>query len=115
MTTWPATLPPPALSSLRESPPNNVIRTSMDKGPDKVRRRTTANIRPLSFNMKLTPAQVETLDEFFTDTTFSGSIEFDYEHPRTGENVTARFVEPPQYSENSGAIYDCSVSLEIMP
>ncbi len=45
MATWPATLPAPALSSLRETPPDNLIRTQMDKGPAKVRRRTTANVR----------------------------------------------------------------------
>ena len=115
MSTWPVTLPPPALNTLREAPPNNIIRSSMDKGPDKVRRRTTANIRPISFTLKLTPEQVETLDQFYTITTSSGADEFDYTHPRTGDPVTARFVEPPQYSEVAGVIYDCGVSLEILP
>lgn len=115
MATWPATLPAPALNSLKETPPNNVIRTQMDKGPDKVRRRTTANVRPLSFTLKLTPAQVATLDTFFTDTTYSGADEFDYTHPRTGAAVTARFVSPPDYAESEGVIYNCSISLEILP
>lgn len=115
MATWPATLPEPALSTLKESPPNNLIRTQMDKGPDKVRRRTTANIRPLAFTLKLTSAQTEILDEFYTDTTFSGADEFDYTHPRTNASVKARFVEPPEYSENNAVIYDCAISLEILP
>lgn len=115
MSVWPATLPPPALNSLREKPPKNTIRTSMDKGPDKARRRTTANVRPLSFMLKLTPAQVTTLDEFFVTTTASGADEFDYTHPRTGVACTARFVSEPEYSENSGVIYDVGVSLEILP
>lgn len=115
MATWPATLPAPALNTLKESPPNNVIRTQMDKGPDKVRRRTTANVRPLSFTLKLTPAQVETLDTFFVTTTFSGADEFDYTHPRTGDPVTARFVGPPDYSEQEGVIYNAAIQLEILP
>lgn len=115
MATWPATLPAPALNTLSETPPDNVIRTKMDKGPDKVRRRTTANIRPISFTLILTPTQTATLDTFYDTTTFSGADEFDYTHPRTGDAVKARFVEPPQYSENEGVLYNCSISLEIMP
>ena len=115
MATWPATLPYPALNTLKETPPNNAIRTQMDKGPDKVRRRTTANVRPLSFTLKLTPVQLETLDTFYVTTTASGVDEFDYTHPRTGDSVTARFVSPPDYAESEGVIYNCSVSLEILP
>lgn len=115
MATWPATLPPPALNSLVESAPDNLIRTSMDKGPAKVRRRTTANVRPLQFTLHLTPAQVTTLDTFFNDTTFGGADAFDYTHPRTGAAVSARFKEVPQYNEREGIIYDASISLEILP
>lgn len=115
MATWPASLPAPALGTLRETPPDNVIRSKMDKGPDKTRRRTTANIRPISFTLKLTPAQTATLDTFYDTTTFSGADEFDYTHPRTGDAVKARFVDPPEYAEAEGVIYNCAISLEIMP
>lgn len=115
MATWPLTLPTPAISSLNESPPNNTIRSNMDKGPAKVRRRTTANIRPISFELKLTPAQVEILDQFYDVTTYSGADTFDYTHPRTGAAVTARFVQPPQYNEREGVMYSVNVSLEVMP
>lgn len=115
MALWPASLPPPYLNSLQESPPNNLIRTSMDKGPDKVRRRTTANIRPISFTLMLTPDLVEVIDEFYVDDLASGSTEFDYTHPRTGEACTARFVNPPQYGEREGVVYSVTVSLEILP
>lgn len=116
MATWPATLPAPAINSFREKPPNNTIRSTMDKGPAKVRRRTTANTRPISFTLKLTPEQTQALDDFYEIETFSGADEFDYVHPRTGENVTARFVSEPDYSEvEGGIIYTCSISLEIMP
>lgn len=115
MAVWPSTLPAPFLSSLQETPPNNVIRSSMDVGPAKVRRRTTANVRNLSFNLMLTPAQVEILDEFYLDDVSGGVLEFDYEHPRTGQSVSARFTEPPQYQEREGVVYSVSVSLEILP
>jgi len=115
MAAFPASLPVPALNTLKETPPRNVIRTQMDKGPDKVRRRTTANVRMLQFVLKLTPAEVATLDTFFDTTVFSGADEFDYTHPRTGAAEKARFVEAPQYSESEGVIYDCALSLEILP
>lgn len=117
MATWPATLPAPKLNTLRESPPNNAIGTRMDKGPDKVRRRTTANVRPLSFSIELTSALVDTLDDFYTETTFSGVIDFDYTHPRTGDPVTARFKPgtPPQYSELEGVLYTVAIELEVLP
>ncbi len=115
MATWPVTLPPPALNTLRESPPRNVIRSNMDKGPAKTRRRTTANIRPLSFSLNLTEAQVQTLDDFFVTTLFSGADEFDYTHPRTGAPVTVRFVQEPEYSEREGVLYNVGIALEILP
>jgi hypothetical protein len=115
MSVFPTTLPPPALSTLKESPPANTKRTNMDKGPEKVRRITSANTRPLNFQLRLTPAEVAILDEFFVDTTYSGSTTFDYTHPRTQEVVTARFTSEPSYSEQEGTIYNVDISLEIMP
>lgn len=115
MAVWPTSLPAPALNSLNETPPNNVIRSSMDRGPAKLRRRTTANIRPLSFSLMLTPEQTQILDDFFTTDTFSGAEQFDFTHPRTGAAVKARFVDPPSYNETEGVLYAASVSLEILP
>jgi len=115
MAVWPTDLPPPALNTLRESPPDNVLRSSMDKGPAKLRRRTTANTRPISFELNLTPAEVQTLDDFYTTTLFSGVDAFDMDHPRTGDPVSVRFVERPAYVEREGIDYRVSINLEIMP
>lgn len=116
MVAWPSSLPAPALDTLREKPPQNRIRTSMDKGPKKSRRRTTANVRPLAFTLKLTDAQLETLDTFFVTTTNSGVTEFDYTHPRTGDSVTAQFGDDPlEYAEKAGVIWDVPINLEILP
>lgn len=115
MAIWPASLPAPALNTLQESPPDNSIRSNMDKGPAKIRRRTTANVRPLQFTMALDPDLVDVLDAFYDEDTYSGSIAFTFTHPRTGESVQARFTSPPQYSESEGVIYNATVQLEIMP
>lgn len=115
MATWPVLLPAPALNSLSEAPPNNVIRSSMDKGVAKTRRRTTASTRPISFGLVLTPAEIIILDSFYTDDTFSGSEEFTYIHPRTGTTCTARFLEPPSWQEREGVCYGANIQLEILP
>lgn len=115
MATWPATLPDPLINTLKESPADNSIRTQMDKGPAKMRRRTTANTKPIAFTMILTDAQLTALDAFYTATTFSGAISFDYTHPRTMDSVTARFTQPPSYSDVNGTCYRAEVQLEILP
>lgn len=112
MASFPASLPKPALNSFKETPPDNVMRSNMDKGPAKTRRRSTANVRPLEFSLKLSDEQTQILDDFYT--MISGD-EFDYIHPRTGANVKARFTKMPQYFEQDGAFYLCPISLEVMP
>lgn len=113
MVAWPSQFCP-LIDTFQESPPQNTIRSEMDVGPAKVRRRTTANIRPIAFRMYLLPDDVAVMDDFFLNQTYSGSEVFDFIHPRTKESVQARFTEPPQYSNRSRG-YDVSVSLEILP
>lgn len=115
MPSWPVTLPPPALNSLRESPPNNTLRTEMDVGPAKVRRRSTANVRPLSFTLNLEPSQVDVLDDFYMEGTFGGVDAFDMLHPRTDVPVRVRFTQPPEYQEAEGVLYRATVNLEVLP
>lgn len=117
MPTWPAELPGPAIGTLNERPPQNAISSNPDKGPAIVRRRTTANVRPISYTMMLEPELVQVLDDFFVEDTFSGTIPFEYDHPRTGDACTARFKpgEVPEYLEREGVIYGANVQLEILP
>lgn len=113
MPTWPSGLCP-LINTFKESPPDNAIRTEMDRGPAKMRRRTTANVRPVAFSMFLKPAQVQTLDDFYMNDTFSGVEPFDFQHPRTKQYVKARFTAMPQYTNRSTG-YDVSIALEILP
>lgn len=116
MATWPATLPPPLSQSFRETPPDGSLRTQMDKGPAKVRRRSTAMTRQIAFEMALDQDQLDDLDDFFTTTTYSGSDEFTFTHPRTSEVVSARFTSPPNYTDlNNGDYYTATIELEILP
>ena len=62
MATWPGTLPDYVMQSgFSETLPNNVIRTKMEVGPPKMRRRGTAAPRPMKWKLYMTTAQVATL------------------------------------------------------
>ena len=112
--TWPSTLPAPLSDGYRETPPDTTMRTSMDAGPDKVRRRYTSGSRPFALRYHLTATQVATLETFYTTTSRSGSLLFNWTHPRSGATVEARFLGAPQYAaiEHEG---DVSVAIEVMP
>jgi hypothetical protein len=115
--TWPASLPQdPLAQGFSEQAPNTVIRTTMEAGPPKMRRRFTAGIRNIECQLRLTSAQTDTLDLFFETTLAGGSLSFDWKHPRTGATVTFRFVEPPSYGAVArGTLWWASLKLEILP
>jgi hypothetical protein len=114
MPSWPS-LPAPLANGVQESFADNLHRTPMDIGPAKVRRRTTANPRPLSFNMLLSKAQLSTLETFYNSTVSGGALAFDMTHPRTGATVSCRFLQPPAFSSVNGLYFTVSVSLEVLP
>lgn len=114
MPTWPASLVI-SRTGFKESLANNSMRSKMETGPEKVRRRTTANSYPVSFNLFLNDDQLEDLKEFYNVETYSGSIQFDFINPSNGQALTARFSEtPPSWTPNADN-WDASVSLEILP
>ena len=114
--TWPSDLPDvPLVRGYEESPPDLALRTEMDTGPDKTRRRTTAGPREFAVQFRLTPAQLTTLDTFFVDTLKSGTLRFDFTHPRTGNTFEFRFVGPPSYRALDSARYRVQATLELMP
>lgn len=115
MANWPTELPFPLVNSFNEALPNNVLRSNMDKGPDKVRRYTTANTYPISFTLKLTSEQWQILKTFYMTTLASGANSFDYTHPDDDSALTARFVEPPSRQDQEATLWVVSISLEILP
>lgn len=113
---WPETLPGDVLvAGYSESLPNAVLRTEMDAGPAKVRRRSTAAARPLRATMALTRTQAAALDTFFTTTLSMGSLPFTLTHPRTLSQVSFRFVSPPVLVPVSGAEWSAELDLEVLP
>lgn len=94
-----------------ETPPQRIIRTNMDVGPAKVRRRTFAATYPIKFKMYLTNDEFETLRTFYLAN--DASI-FDFTNPRTNQILKARFTSEPS-GDFDQTMWDVGVELEIMP
>lgn len=87
----------PLVSSLTETPGKATIRSEMDQGEAKVRRRFTGDTREFPVDLQLTRAQLAVFDEFYQTTTKAGSLSFEWRHPRTGATADFRFLDRPQY------------------
>jgi hypothetical protein len=115
---WPAALPQsPLLQGASGSFAKTAIRTSMDAGAAKVRRRFTAAVRPFKCSFEVTAAQLATLEDFFANTLAGGALSFTFPHPLYG-TVTMRFVtdEPPAWQpRDDPSAFEVQLSLEVMP
>ena len=112
-TTWPSALRDLWLrNAFQEVLPKNIVRTEMDQGPPKVRRRSTSNIGKIRGQMFLTAALATSLDTFFNTTTNSGALTIEMKHPRTGTTGTYQFSNEPSYTAlNQGYITTIEMDL----
>lgn len=116
MPTWPPSLPQsPESDGYAESPPNVMLASKMDAGPEKRRRRFTAGVRPLHCRMLIRRADVETLDEFYLTTLAGGTLTFDWTHPRTGAAATCAFTGQPKYTARGYDAWYVDFDYEIRP
>ncbi|MEY2653820.1 MAG: hypothetical protein RLZZ524_848 [Pseudomonadota bacterium] len=116
MASWPVSLPQALLQSgFGETLPDTALRTEMDAGPAKLRRRTSAAVRPVSGALLLTASQAADLETFYVDTLEGGTLDFTWTDPRTESACTFRFTAPPSLAPVSGALWRASISLEQMP
>jgi hypothetical protein len=107
----------PYWASHTEESPANVVRTQMDTGPAKVRRRATAAPRFFNASTRCTMAQVEVFDAWFTGTLNHGSEEFQWYLPRDhgGTTYNMRLVGNPGYKPLSGfAVWEITYRCEIL-
>jgi len=113
---WPATLPQCLeVAGYGTAMADTMLRTAMDAGPAKVRRRFTAGVRPVVGRITVTAAQLATLKTFFTDSTLSGAIRFAWTDPETGDAVEMRFTQPPSWTAYGASQYLVALGLEILP
>lgn len=119
MSTWPASLPGIRIP-VTDQPQDQTLRTSMDSGPDKVRRRFSAGVRNQTMPMRLKGSQLDVLEDFYFDTLKGGSLSFDMENPKGGTS-SYRFTAPPTSVMVTGSddpdnrIYNVQLNVEVLP
>lgn len=114
MAAWPPSLPQRVRADgFEEAPPNLTVRTPMDSGAPKVRRRFSAAPRQFSCSLVLTAAQTDTLDQFYYSTLVGGVEAFDWVHPRTLAAGSFTLIGPPAYSAAGGGMFVARFTLQL--
>lgn len=121
MATWPPTVPSVLQNSgYSHDAESGVIRTDMDTGPAKTRRRFTAVTENHSGSIIMTKTQFATWKTWFVNTIMQGTLPFDMTDPLTGDTVSMRIVvdsgAPYKFAPESGTDYGVlSLKLEKLP
>ena len=117
MIQWPTELPniqypDDALQRVRQS---QALRTNMDAGPAKKRRRFTAGaVRLKPWVIRMTKAQVERLRTFYFDE-LQVVQPFEWIDHVTRAPATYRFVSPPAEKAAGPNMWDVTIELEQLP
>jgi len=109
---WPEALPNTLLiDGLSAKRSSGVIRTQMDAGPKKARRRYTASTKIFMGRMILDDGQRAVLDQFYHTALADGVLRFNFTDPQTLETAEFRFTG--DYTENSSdGMFEIQMSLE---
>lgn len=100
MPTWPSTLPKPAISGYQVAPVDQTVRSDMEVGAARVRRRTAARNDQVTASWMLTDTQMSAFRTWFDDPTQAagGSAWFDGLSLPIGTGgsaaCTCRFIGP---------------------
>jgi hypothetical protein len=116
MAVWPGALPDRFLvNGYREAMPESTIRTQMDAGPPKLRRRYTAAYRPIQGRIECNASQLAALDTFFVTTCANGALPFDWINSRTGAAATFQWRGAPMIEPNHSDSFFVSLDLLQVP
>jgi hypothetical protein len=92
-----------------------VLRSDMEVGPQKVRRRFTHPINKFSASIYLTTAQYSIFYEFFNTDLNGGALSFNFDHPITQVESEFRFRSPPKISSIGGGQFMATFEWEEIP
>jgi len=110
---WPASITEDVqINGFSQKARENTIRSSVEAGVDKIRRRYTTPIVEIKFNRWFTFEQYETIENFYNITTAGGVFPFTFPDPATNEVYVYRFLTSPSYSALGGLHYQVSFSFE---
>jgi hypothetical protein len=116
--TWPGTLPNAVRLDFAQSSGVLILRTPMDAGPAKMRKRgAKPDVLKVGFFMNST--QIGTLDNFVKNT-LKGTARFGFTHPRTEAIVECRILPSDDgllYTANflSADTYSVDMTFEVLP
>lgn len=99
---WPSVLPD-CPQTWNEVDKPSTVRSEVDVGVAKVRRRYTRELTSISASLTLKRSEYDNLINFYRTTLKDGLYSFNYKHPYTGVMLEIRFVNPPTISMNSKA------------
>ena len=105
----------PILDGFVETTPDFVLRTEMDQGPAKVRKRTTTAVREFQMIFIMSKVQTTIFDDFYLSTINGGADSFDFTHPRTEEMLDLRLVKPPEYQALNAKYFRITLKAEALP
>lgn len=118
---WPSGIAGEMFDGLTDSLQDTRVRTQMDAGPPKMRRRFTAPMRTLTIPFRMTGAERDTFDTFFQTTLVQGTLTFDWEEPLNDATVSYQFVSVPIFALSVGnsdpdkRLWDTVLKLEVLP
>jgi hypothetical protein len=109
---WPELLPSGLLADgFSKQPQSNVIRTSMDAGPKKARRRYTARTVKYSGKQIFDEAELMVFEQFYHNVIADGVKRFNFSDPVSQETAEFRFTEDYSVRAIEG-LYEVQMSLE---
>ncbi|MGY3265796.1 hypothetical protein [Lysobacter sp. HA35] len=114
---WPSTLPQtPLMDGVSYVPWRNAVRTDMDAGVPKTRRRFTAVGDDVRLAILIDRTQCDTLDTFY-QVTLKTVLPFTWKHFRKAGYPTCdyRFKSPPQFTPAGGTLWRAELELERLP
>lgn len=111
---WPDSLPCISAVGYADALSDLTIRTDMDVGPAKVRRRATAGVRVFQTTLTMSEAQMGTFVSFYRDDLMEGVLRFEWTDPLTKSTAEMRFAQPPEWTKRAGYfIVNCA--FEVLP
>ena len=94
--TWPPTIDKKVLrGGFSQKAVENTIRSTVEAGLDKLRKRYTSPIIKMNVNMWIDFTQYESLETFYNTTLQGGVLSFTFPDPATGDDHEYRFLSTP--------------------
>jgi len=121
MAVWPGTLPQDVFVGATRGQQTGFVRSEMDTGPPKMRKKFTAVVINIQSRMVFTGAQLVVFWDFYNITLDQGVLTFDWKDPLDDSSKSLRFVASPDFALVSGhstsadAMWEGVLFMEVLP